>query len=342
MVLKALLMISWNGLHVLYDRNTKKKQEEEKKERKDINTHQVNNSNDALGSLPINQSTQPTEGASASMGELDSNNPIFIVVIVFITSHWLLTAILEWLNSRATQEIVPLEVGDVYEPNGKAGLSCMSSLPSLSCIIFLVSSHPPPPPPYPFLLPIKEYARSQQYLSERARFSLLVNTVSTASFVALWLSGFFNAFDNTLRKTIHDSHQIVLGLLFFGVLGLVHYLLLQLPAALYSTFSIEARYGFNRTSMHTFIMDQLKMIAINLFAILPLLAAAMAFLEHASSKSILDFSLLFLGAVALLLLTTFLAPVVLLPMFVKLSPLPNGPLRVCAKNKNALLLFVLC
>ena len=47
------------------------------------------------------------------------------------------------------------------------------------------------------------------------------------------------------------------GLLFFGILFIVNDLL-NLPFSVYGTFVIEERYGFNKTTPKTFILDKLK------------------------------------------------------------------------------------
>src|SRR5690606_40227895 len=69
------------------------------------------------------------------------------------------------------------------------------------------------------------------------------------------LSGGFGWIDGWLRSFI--SHDIGLALAFFGVVGLASDIL-TLPFQWYATFVIEERYGFNRTTLQTFITDKLK------------------------------------------------------------------------------------
>jgi STE24 endopeptidase len=53
------------------------------------------------------------------------------------------------------------------------------------------------------------------------------------------------------------QHEILLALAFFGVLMFASDIL-TLPFQWYSTFVIEEKYGFNKTTVKTFVTDKLK------------------------------------------------------------------------------------
>ncbi len=101
----------------------------------------------------------------------------------------------------------------------------------------------------------QKYKKSQRYNKVRHRFSSLVSVIF---FIALLLMLFFNLFA-WLDLQIRDftSHPVLITLFFFAVLGIANDLL-GIPFAAYSTFVIEERFGFNRTSVTTFILDRIK------------------------------------------------------------------------------------
>jgi len=101
----------------------------------------------------------------------------------------------------------------------------------------------------------EKYRKSQDYTKVNTRFSIYSDTVSfIAIMLMLFLGGF--AFLDELVRGISE-HPVVMALLFFGLLGLA-FEILGLPFSIYGTFVIEERFGFNRTSVKTFILDKIK------------------------------------------------------------------------------------
>ena len=112
-------------------------------------------------------------------------------------------------------------------------------------------------------------------------------------------------------------------LLFFGIYGLAMDIL-NTPFSLYAVFVIEEKYGFNRTSIKTYILDKLKGYLLGGLIGGCLLSMFVLFYQVAASNfwwiawlSISGFTLL---------LSMFYASVIL-PLFNKLTPLPEGELR---------------
>jgi STE24 endopeptidase len=100
----------------------------------------------------------------------------------------------------------------------------------------------------------EKYARSQEYTRVTTRFSLLENTVITSATILFILLGGFNRIDALARS--FGFGTIITGLIFTGLLVLLSGLI-GLPFSIYSTFVIEERFGFNRTTVRTFILDLL-------------------------------------------------------------------------------------
>jgi STE24 endopeptidase len=101
----------------------------------------------------------------------------------------------------------------------------------------------------------EKYRKSQQYLQVKQRFSILTDTLSLTVMLLMLLLGGFAWVDGIVRD--YTTHPVLMALLFFGILGLAADIL-STPFSVYSTFVIEERFGFNKTTPRTFILDKLK------------------------------------------------------------------------------------
>lgn len=104
----------------------------------------------------------------------------------------------------------------------------------------------------------EEYEKSQRYKKERYKFGLLSSTFSVAlTLVFLIFDGF--AWVDSIARSVSDN-EIIISLVFFGIIMLGSDILMT-PFSWYSTFVIEEKYGFNKTTKKTFILDKLKSFA---------------------------------------------------------------------------------
>lgn len=165
------------------------------------------------------------------------------------------------------------------------------------------------------------YARSQQYTRDRTRFGHGPRTLDLVLMLGFWFLGGFAYVDRWLHGFGFGS--IVTGLLFWGVL-LAGQSLLNLPFALYSTFVIEERYGFNRTTAATFVSDLLKGLVLGVALGAPLGALILWLFETTGS---LAWLYCWAALSVVMLLLQLVAPTWLMPLFIKFSPLADGPLR---------------
>ncbi|MCL1980273.1 MAG: M48 family metallopeptidase [Proteobacteria bacterium] len=166
-----------------------------------------------------------------------------------------------------------------------------------------------------------EYARSQEYTKVNTRFSLVQSTVSLLATLAFILAGGFNLVDEVARG--FNFSPIPTGLAFSVILALIAGLL-NLPFSIYSTFVIEERFGFNTTTVATFLLDMVKGILLTVMLGGPLLAAILWFFETIGPQAWLY---CWVAAVAFILVVQFLAPVVIMPLFNKFIPLAEGELK---------------
>jgi len=166
-----------------------------------------------------------------------------------------------------------------------------------------------------------EYQKSQLYKRDTTRFSFLTSSIGLVAILAVFFLGGFGWVDSKISQV--TSSYVVHVLLFFATLGLVSDILTT-PFALYDTFVIEERYGFNRTSVKTFVLDKLKgwilgaMIGGGLLALITWI-----YLMTGPW-----FWIIALGAVTLfsIFLTMFYSNLIV-PLFNKQTPLEEGSLR---------------
>lgn len=165
------------------------------------------------------------------------------------------------------------------------------------------------------------YARSQEYTRTRTRFGILVSTVMLSLTFLFWFSGGFNFTDRLVRSW--DLPGLWTGLIFIGILAALR-TLLSLPFRVYSTFVIEERFGFNRTTPKTFAADLLKGTLLGIVIGGGLVAGILFLFERAGPAAWL-WCWGFGTAVALIL--QWVAPVWLMPLFNKFTPLGDGELK---------------
>ncbi|MBT5232382.1 MAG: M48 family metallopeptidase [Flavobacteriaceae bacterium] len=101
----------------------------------------------------------------------------------------------------------------------------------------------------------KKYLKSQEYKKIQYRFSRIFNIYS---FLILMLFFYLDGFlivDNYSRSLFES--ELVISLSFFAIIYFGNDIL-RIPFSLYNTFIIEEKFGFNKTSIKTFINDKLK------------------------------------------------------------------------------------
>ena len=167
----------------------------------------------------------------------------------------------------------------------------------------------------------EKYSKSQSYLRENSRFGLIVGTLQTTAEVGMILFGGFNLADRFARS--FELGSIATGLLFVGVLLLASSLL-SLPFSIYSTFVVEEKYGFNRTTVKTFILDFLKSLLLGSIIGGAVLAGVLWFFEQTGEWAWLY---CWLGVSGFQVVLMFIAPFVIMPLFNRFEPLEDGELK---------------
>jgi STE24 endopeptidase len=171
------------------------------------------------------------------------------------------------------------------------------------------------------IYPEEEYKRSQQYRSDNRKLSFISSTFNLVVILGfLFLDGF--ALVDGLAREI-TSHSLLVPLVFFGIL-LLALDLINTPFAVYDTFVIEERYGFNKTTVKTFILDKIKGYILSAFMGGGLLILVVWFYRLTGST-------FWLYAWALVTLFTLFLTMFythwIVPLFNKLEPLEEGTLK---------------
>ena len=116
----------------------------------------------------------------------------------------------------------------------------------------------------------------------------------------------------------------VLGASVYALMGVLLMSLLTLPISWWSGFRVEHRFGLSRESWWDWTLDWLKGLALRLVFTVLLVAGLYALLAY-SGPYWWVWSAFALCVVSLLMVVIF--PVVLMPIFYKFEPLPEGALR---------------
>ena len=102
-----------------------------------------------------------------------------------------------------------------------------------------------------------KYQKAKNYKIERGKISLLNSSIS---FVITLLILFFFGFGLISEYAVSLSNSIIVqSCIFFMIFHLLT-TFLGIPFSYYSTFFIEEKYGFNKTTLKTFIVDKINMI----------------------------------------------------------------------------------
>lgn len=167
----------------------------------------------------------------------------------------------------------------------------------------------------------EKYLKSLAYHRELTKFSFITSGISFMLSLVMLITGGFGWIDSLLRP--HMQGEILLALSFFAVL-MVASDLLTLPFQWYRIFVIEEKYGFNKTTIRTFVTDKLKGYLLAAIIGGGLLSALIYLVETIGPNFWIWFSII--AALFVLIVNMFYTSLIL-PMFNKLTALPEGELK---------------
>lgn len=167
----------------------------------------------------------------------------------------------------------------------------------------------------------EQKAKSVAYSEAKFKSGLVNSIFSFLVILAALFLQLFAVIDNLVRNSFQN--EIIISLVFFGILGLI-LSVLGLPFALYDTFVIEEKFGFNKTTKKVFFMDTLKSLLITTILAGSILTAVLFIYQNLQNWFwILAWVLLAVFSLFMFMFGTSL----IIPLFNKLTPIEEGELK---------------
>src|SRR6266699_6337385 len=166
------------------------------------------------------------------------------------------------------------------------------------------------------------HQKSADYTIAKARFSQLETLAAAAALLAFTLGGGLQ-FISEAWERVFEAGGYAHGIALIASVALISGVI-DLPFALYRTFVIEARFGFNRTSLTLFAADLAKLTALSVLVGIPLVFLVLWLMAKMGETWWLY---VWLTWVAFNLLIAMIYPTLIAPLFNKFSPLEDAALR---------------
>lgn len=172
----------------------------------------------------------------------------------------------------------------------------------------------------------EKYRKQQAYEKVNFRFSMIS---SSFSFVLLLLMFLFSGFAwmNSVALSI-SANSIVTALVFFGILMFVSDILTT-PFSVYDTFVIEEKFGFNKTTPKTFVLDKLKGWLLGAIIGGGLLALII-YIYQLTTSNFWIYAWMVISVFSIFMVLFYSNLIV--PLFNKQTPLPEGELKSAIEN----------
>ena len=177
------------------------------------------------------------------------------------------------------------------------------------------------PPAFRGIIDEATYRRSIDYTLAKSRFGDIANLFDAGLLIALLFSGVLPWAFEKFSVSLGTSILAMAGFLFVTGVALS---IPGLPFAWYAQFKLEERFAFNTTSTKTWVLDRVKGFLLAGLLGYPLLALVLKLVEWTGANWWLWAAAVLIAFQLLLLL---IAPVLIMPLFNKFTPLPEGALR---------------
>lgn len=155
---------------------------------------------------------------------------------------------------------------------------------------------------------------STAYTFDSSRLGLWESLFDNLLLIVFLFGGLLTVYDHFIGGLA--SHLIANGICFFIILVWLQ-TLLDIPFTLFSTFRIEARYGFNTTTLRLWCVDFIKSQAIGTLLLIILVGAAFWLIQWSPERWWI-WVWAFMAAFSLFMM--FLSPYVIEPLFNKFEP----------------------
>jgi STE24 endopeptidase len=177
------------------------------------------------------------------------------------------------------------------------------------------------PPAFHGIIDEPTYRRSVDYTLAKNRFGDIAGVFDAMVLIALLFSRVLPWAFRRFSAAFGTSIWAMAGFLFLTGVALS---IPALPFAWYAQFKLEQRFGFNTTSMKTWVVDRIKGLLLALLLGYPLLVLVLKLIEWTGANWWLWAAAVIIAFQLLILL---IAPAVIMPLFNKFTRLPEGALR---------------
>ena len=212
------------------------------------------------------------------------HNIWFFVIIGIILINYFFATLISYLNIKSLSPKVPGEMIEIYDS--------------------------------------EKYAKSQKYTRTNSRFSLITGTFSIIVILGMIVFDGF-AYIDQISEDFSKNGGIEISLIFFGILFVAN-TIINLPFEIYDTFVIEKKFGFNKTTPVTFVMDKIKGLLLTIVlggGILSLII----YLYTLTEEMFWIYAWIAISAISIFFAMFYSNLIV--PLFNKQTPLPDGELR---------------
>jgi len=167
----------------------------------------------------------------------------------------------------------------------------------------------------------EDYAKSVEYTATNGGFHRWSEIYGSAILLVVLLSGLLGVVDQWASSSALSRYGQ--GIIFCGAVAAI-FTLTGLPTELYSTFGIEAKFGFNKTTIGLYFTDKLKGLVLSLVIGVPFLLVVLCLMDIMGWSWWL-WAFAFISVFQLLMIVIF--PTLIAPWFNKFEPLKEGELR---------------
>jgi len=185
---------------------------------------------------------------------------------------------------------------------------------------------------------LEDHQKAADYTTAKVKFGRLPLFYEVALILFWTLGGGLQWLDQNILAL--DLHPILTGIMVILVFTFISSIL-DLPFSIYSTFVIEEKFGFNRTTIKTFISDMLKGSLLGLAIGVPLIYIILWLMEQAGDQWWI-YTWLVISGFSLFMMWVY--PTWIAPIFNKFEPLEEGDtlnritrlLQRCGFNSNGI------
>ncbi|MBI2179709.1 MAG: M48 family peptidase, partial [Deltaproteobacteria bacterium] len=170
-----------------------------------------------------------------------------------------------------------------------------------------------------------DYDKSVQYTLAKGRFQRWADLYGRVMLLVIlfsWLLPWLDARSLDLAGRFFPVPHAQ-GIIFCLAVGAI-FSIAGLPADLYATFGLEARFGFNKTTVKLYLADKLKGLMLGLVIGVPFLYVVLWLME-ATGRYWWIWAFVFICGFELLMIVIY--PTWIAPLFNKFEPLKDGELR---------------